>query len=70
MGNDKAMGHSETTEGSGKFQQPVFRGDNALHIDPETKLPTVKTVQPLNGDAPGTNAQTPDLSDRQPPEQQ
>jgi hypothetical protein len=70
MGNDKDIGHPETTEGSGKFQQPVLRGDNALHIDPKTKLPTVKTVQRLNGGSPGTNAQTPDLSDRQPPEQQ
>jgi hypothetical protein len=63
MGNDRDTGHPETTEGSGKFQQPVLRGDNALHIDPKTKLPTVRTVQPLNGGSAGTKAQTPDLND-------
>ncbi|UVC12513.1 hypothetical protein IHQ71_30200 (plasmid) [Rhizobium sp. TH2] len=63
MTNEKDLGHPKTTEGSGKFHQPVLRGDNALHIDPETKLPMVKTVQPPNGGSPGTNAQTPDLKD-------
>jgi len=35
MANEKDVGHPKTTEGSGKFQQPVLRGDNALHIDSE-----------------------------------
>jgi hypothetical protein len=56
-------GHPETTTGSGKFQQPVLRGDNRLHIDPKSKLPTSPEVQPPNGGSPGTNAQTPDLSE-------
>ena len=56
-------GHPETTTGSGKFQQPVLRGDNKLHIDPVTKLPASPEVQPPNGGSPGTNAQTPDLSE-------
>ena len=64
------LGHPESTEGSGKFQKPVPRGDNTLHIDPETKLPTLETVQPQNGGSPGTTAQTPNLSDKQPPDQQ
>lgn len=57
------LGHPSTTTGSGKFQQPVLRGDNRMHIDPETKLPTSPEVQPPNGGAAGTNAQTPDLSE-------
>jgi len=54
-------GHPKTTSGSGKFQQPVLRGDNRLHIDPETKLPVSPEVQSPVGGAPGTNAQTADL---------
>jgi hypothetical protein len=61
MGDKDDLGHPETTEGSGKFQQPVFRGDNKMHIDPKTKLPAVKTVQPLKGGSSETAAQTPDL---------
>lgn len=56
------LGHPGTTTGSGKFQQPVLRGDNRMRIDPPTKLPTSPEVQPPNGGTPGTNAQTPDLS--------
>jgi hypothetical protein len=56
------VGHPETTEGSGKFQQPVLRGDNELHIDPGTTLPTVKTVQSLNGGSTAA-AQTPGLTE-------
>lgn len=56
-------GHPETTTGSGKFQQPVLRGDNRMHIDPATGLPASPEVQPPNGGAPGTNAQTADLKD-------
>jgi len=70
MPSEKDLGHPDTTEGSGKFQQPVLRGDNALHIDSETELPKVKIVQPPDGGSHGTNAQTPDLSDKRPPEQQ
>jgi hypothetical protein len=61
--NDKDEGHPETTTGSGKFHQPVLRGDNRLHIDPETKLPASPEVQPPNGGAAGTNAQTSDFKD-------
>lgn len=57
------LGHPATTTGSGKFQQPILRGDNRMHIDPDTKLPTSPEVQPSNGGSPGTNAQTPDLSE-------
>lgn len=57
------LGHPATTTGSGKFQQPILRGDNRMHIDPDTKLPTSPEVQPPNGGSPGTNAQTPDLSE-------
>jgi hypothetical protein len=60
----KDTGHPETTTGTGKFQQPVLRGDNRLHIDPETKLPASPEVQPPNGGSPGTNAQTADLSSK------
>jgi hypothetical protein len=56
-------GHPETTSGSGKFQQPVLRGDNRLHINPMTKLPASPEVQSPNGGSPGTNAQTPNLSE-------
>jgi len=56
-------GHPETTTGSGEFQQPVLRGDNRLHLDSETKLPTSPEVQSPNGGSPGSNAQTADLKD-------
>ena len=55
------QGHPATTTGSGKFQQLVLRGDNRLHIDPVTKLPTSPETQPPNGGSAGTSAQTPDL---------
>ena len=58
---EKDQGHPDTTAGSGRFQQPVLRGDNRLHIDPETGLPVSPEAVPLNGGAPGTNAQTADL---------
>jgi hypothetical protein len=57
------QGHARTTSGSGKFQQPVLRGDNRLHIDPQTGLPASPEVQAPNGGSPGTNAQTADLSE-------
>lgn len=63
---DKDQGHPATTSGSGRFQQTVLRGDNRLHIDPETKLPASPETVPPNGGAPGTNAQTADLDDASP----
>ena len=61
MTPDDDHGHPETTSGSGKFQQPVLRGDNRLHMDPKTRLPASPEVQSPNGGAPGTNAQTAEL---------
>lgn len=55
-------GHPETTSGSGKFQQAVFRGDNRMHIDPGTKLPAPPEVDLPNGGASGTTAQTADFN--------
>lgn len=57
------MGHPDTTTGSGKFQQPVLRGDNRMHIDPATGLPTSPEDHPGNGGVSGTAAQTADLRD-------
>lgn len=62
MGRHKEdSGHPETSRGSGKFQQPVLRGENKLHIDPKSGLPDAPVVQPPNGGSPGTNAQTADV---------
>jgi hypothetical protein len=61
--NTEDVGHPSTTTGSGKFQQPVLRGDNKLHIDPATALPNSPEVQTPNGGSPGTNAQTADLGE-------
>lgn len=58
----KDEGHPETTSGSGKFQQPVLRGDNRMRIDPETKLPAPREDDLPNGGAPGTTAQTADFN--------
>lgn len=63
MAKNEDDGHPRTTTGSGRFQQPVLRGDNRLRIDPESGLPTSAEVAPPNGGAPGTNAQTSDLRD-------
>lgn len=54
-------GHPMTTSGSGKFQQPVLRGDNKLHIDPKSKVPTSPEVQPPKGGSSGIDAQIADL---------
>ncbi len=64
MAKHEDRGHPETTTGSGKFQQAVLRGDNRLHLDPETGLPAPREVQPPTGGAPGTSAQTAELKDR------
>jgi hypothetical protein len=64
MARDTDDGHPRTTTGSGKFQQPVLRGDNRMHIDAKTKLPTSSEIQSPNGGASGTNAQTADLNEQ------
>jgi hypothetical protein len=58
MTHDEDDGHPKTTSGSGRFQQPVLRGDNRMHIDPVTKLPRSPEAELPNGGAPGTSAQT------------
>jgi hypothetical protein len=58
----EGLGHPETTAGSGKFQQPVLRGDNLMRIDPATGLPAPAVFQPRNGGAEGSNAQIADQS--------
>jgi hypothetical protein len=62
MTRDEDEGHPETTSGSGKFQQAVFRGDNRMRIDPDTKLPAPPEIDLPNGGAPGTTAQTADFA--------
>jgi hypothetical protein len=61
---EKDQGHPDTTSGSARFQQPVPRGDNRVHVDPETGLPVSPEAVPPNGGAPGTNAQTADLDEK------
>lgn len=57
------MGHPDSTMGSGKFQQPVLRCDNRMHIDPATGLPTSPEGRSGDGGASGSTAQTADLRD-------